>query len=102
MTDSSVTKESLESLPRTERIRKEDETLAANPKQRQRGLLDYIRRGSLKAGMEIMSDLVDLTPKMLEADLIDTANPDFDSTATEARLVETFHQVEAEITAEDS
>lgn len=92
-----------EPTSRERRILDEDEFLRKDPAQRANVLLDYIRRGKAADGVELMSDLVNLTPKLLESKsgAIDLSGKSYDYNATKDRLVRCFQEIEKEIEDED-
>jgi len=92
-----------EPTARERRILDEDEFLGKDPAQRANLLLGYIRCGKVEHGIEVMSDLVSLTPKLLESKsgIIDLSDESYDHNATRDFLIRCFHEIEKEIEDED-
>ncbi|MBD3330622.1 hypothetical protein GF354_03785 [Candidatus Peregrinibacteria bacterium] len=93
----------IEGIPtrRETRLAIEDETLAKSSKQREILVLDYIRRGRLVDGVEIMAELIDLTPKIFSKGLVSFEGEEFDEKQKIGELLSLFNEVEKEIINED-
>lgn len=84
------------------------EELRNNPTQRRIELLDYLRRGRLADGIDIMPEFVNALPKLLEAKgddsrpLIDFNARDYNHTAIVKMLLDIFTQTEQDIVNEDA
>lgn len=86
---------------REARIAREDEYLTSSPVQRQIELLDYVRRGCLLDGVDIMPELVDLTPELIEGGLIDFADEQYSKDQTIAYLLDLFSKFEEQVVRQD-
>lgn len=84
------------------------EELRNNPAQCRIELLDYLRRGRLADGIDIMPEFVNALPKLLDAKdgngqpLIDFDARDYNHTAIVKMLLNIFTQTEQDIVSEDA
>lgn len=76
------------------RIEEEDQRLAKSLKQRKIEVLDYIRRGRLLDQVEIMPELIDFTPELLDSGIIDFEVVDYSKNDTISSLLKIFRDFE--------
>lgn len=88
-------------VERQKRIRKEDSRLRRSKNQRKVATLDYIRRGRQKDGIEILPDIIDLAPLLLENGAVNLEAPDFDSEQCRKSIIEEYAKFEKDLTEED-
>ncbi len=86
---------------RQTRIESEDAKLRSSKNNRKVVILDYLRRGRLKDGIEILPDIIDLTPQLLEDRGVDLEPADFDIVAYRNNVLAEYATFEEQITQED-
>ena len=93
---------------RDARITEEDEALSKSPEQRKITLLDYVRRGRLTDGVELMPELIDSLPKIFKQQgiddipvLIDFNAEDYSFEGVVEALFAVFSEIESEVKEDD-
>lgn len=88
---------------RGDRISMEDAYLRTSVEQRRINLLDYVRRGRLAQEVEIMPQIIDTFPKILQQDppLLDLNTEPYNFEAVRADVVQVCQELEADIIATD-
>lgn len=87
--------------------KEEGEKESADPIQRKILLLDYLRRGRLADGVEIIPEFINALPKLFDAKdeggrlLVDFFAEDYDHETTARALINIFAELEQEIVSDD-
>lgn len=82
-------------ITREARIKEEDSRLLESPTDRRTRLLDYLRRGRLADNIDIMPEIVDALPKVL--DTLDFSAENFNEVTVAEQLINLAREIEAEV-----